>query len=102
MKTNKAINQLKNVWSKVGLDEIPAPEETRDNLNHAEDAPARKKSDRTAQLNLRIKPDEKQRIEFIAVRERVPINEVFSRMLTLYEREHGKAELAPSKQAPKK
>jgi len=97
MKAKTAINQLKNVWSKVGLDEIPAPDETRDNLKHAEEGPARKKSARTAQLNLRIKPDEKQRIEFIAVRERVPINEVFSRMLALYEREHGKAEFAPPK-----
>ena len=95
-----AINRLKSVWAKVGLDEIPAPEETRGNLDQAE--PGRKKSERTAQLNLRIRPDEKERINLIAVRERVNINEVFSRMLALYEREHGKAELAFSKHVSKK
>ena len=102
MSSKAAISKLKNVWGKVGLDDIPGPEETRDNLKHAEDAPTRKKSERTAQLNLRIKPDEKQRIELIAVRERVPINEVFSRMLMLYEREHGKGDVAESRQAAKK
>lgn len=98
--TKKAISQLKSVWGKVGLDEIPAPEETRGNLDQP--APARRKSERTAQLNLRIRPDEKERIELIAVRERVNINEVFSRMLALYEREHGKAELSASKQGTMK
>jgi hypothetical protein len=89
------MNRLKSVWGKVGLDEVPAPEETRGNLDRP--APARKKSDRTAQLNLRIKPDEKERIELLALRERVNINEVFSRMLALYEREHGKVQLSASK-----
>jgi hypothetical protein len=55
----------------------------------------REKSDRVAQLNLRIRPGEKKRINLIAVRENVTINEVFSRMLALYEREHGAAELGP-------
>lgn len=90
--TKTAIGRLKSVWGKVGLDEIPAPEETRGNLDQP--VPARRKSERTAQLNLRIRPDEKERIELLAVRERVNINEVFSRMLILYEREHGKVELA--------
>ena len=98
--TKTAITRLKSVWGKVGLDEIPAPEETRGNLNQPE--PARKKSERTAQLNLRIKPEEKDRIGLIAVRERVNINEVFSRMLALYEREHGKVELTASKQGTTK
>ena len=97
--TKTAISRLKSVWGKVGLDEIPAPDETRGNLSQPE-AP-RKKSERTAQLNLRIRPDEKERINLIAVRERVNINEVFSRMLSLYEREHGKAELASSNQLNK-
>ena len=87
-----ALNRLKSVWGKVGLDEIPAPEETRGNLDQPE--PGRKKSERTAQLNLRIRPEEKERINLIAVRDGVAINEVFTRMLELYEREHGKAELA--------
>jgi len=97
--TKTAIGRLKSVWGKVGLDEIPAPEETRGNLNHPD--PGRKKSERTAQLNLRIRPDEKERIGLIALRERVNINEVFSRMLMLYEREHGKVEMASSKQPNK-
>jgi hypothetical protein len=92
--TKAAIGKLKSVWGKVGLDEIPAPEESKGNLDHP--APARRKSERTAQLNLRITPGEKERIELLAVRERVNINEVFSRMLNLYEREHGKVELAGS------
>ena len=96
--TKTAISRLKSVWGKVGLDDIPAPEDTRDNLSQPE--PARKKSGRTAQLNLRIKPEEKQRIALIAVRERVSINEIFSRMLALYEREHGRAELAAGKKEP--
>jgi hypothetical protein len=45
---------------------------------------------------LRIRPDEKERIELLAVRERVNINELFARMLGLYEREHGKVELTAS------
>jgi hypothetical protein len=98
--TKAAIGRLKSVWSKVGLDEIPAPEETRGNLDQP--APARKKSERTAQLNLRIRPDEKERIELLAVRERVNINEVFSRMLSLYEHEHGKVELTAPKQGTRK
>jgi len=98
--TKTAISRLKSVWGKVGLDEIPAPEETRGNLSQPE--PASKKSERTAQLNLRIKPDEKERIGVIALRERVNINEVFSRMLALYEREHGKVELAALRQGTTK
>src|SRR5262245_11289340 len=95
-----AIGKLKSVWGKVGLDEIPAPNETRGNLDQP--APARKKSERTAQLNLRIKPEEKERIELMALRERVNINEVFSRMLALYEREHGTVELTGSKLGTRK
>jgi predicted HicB family RNase H-like nuclease len=98
--TKTAISRLKTVWGKVGLDEIPAAEETRGNLSQPE--PPRKKSERTAQLNLRIKPDEKERIGLMALRERVNINEVFSRMLALYEREHGKVELTASKQETRK
>jgi hypothetical protein len=94
------MTRLKSVWGKVGLDEVPAPEETRGNLDQP--APARKKSERTAQLNLRIKPDEKERIELLALRERVNINEVFSRMLGLYEREHGKVELTAAKEATRR
>jgi hypothetical protein len=97
MKSKTAISQLKNVWSKVGLDDVPTPDQVRDNLQSSGKVATRKKSDRTSQMNLRIRPEEKQRVELIAVREAVSINEVFSRMLELYEREHGRAELAPGK-----
>ena len=36
---------------------------------------------------------ERRRFELFAVREAVSASEVFSRMLTLYEREHGKLEV---------
>jgi predicted HicB family RNase H-like nuclease len=95
-----AIGRLKTVWGKVGLNDIPGPEETKGTLEQPE--PGRKKSERTAQLNLRIRPSEKELINLIAVREKVKINEVFSRMLALYEREQGKAELAASRHIIKK
>src|SRR5205085_8449003 len=93
--SKSAMSRLKSVWGKAGLDEIPAAEETRGTLEQPE--PGRKKSDRTAQLNLRIRPEEKERINLISVRERIPINEVFTRMLELYESEHGRTELAFTK-----
>ena len=43
--------------------------------------------------------DEKKRTELLAVREGVTINEIYSRMLSLFEREHGRVELAPVKDA---
>jgi hypothetical protein len=98
--TKTAISRLKTVWGKVGLDEVPAPAETKGNLDQP--APARRRSERTAQLNLRIKPDEKERIELLALRERVNINELFSRMLALYEREHGTVELSAAKGDPRR
>src|SRR5262245_36837957 len=97
MTSKTAINQLKNVWGRVGLAEIPKPEDTTDTRRLTATPATPKKSDRTAQMNLRIRPDEKHRVSVVALREGVTINEVFSRMLALYEREYGKAELAPSK-----
>lgn len=103
MSSKAAINQLKTVWSKVGLDSVPESDETRNNLQQPQaSAPRRKKSVRTAQLNLRIAPDEKRRMELISVREEVSLNEIFSRMLALYEREHGRPELAPGTKDLKK
>ncbi len=101
MTSRTAINQLKTVWSKVGLDEVPSPDETRDTLKQAQESRPRKRSQRTAQLNLRIAPDEKHRMELIALREKVSLNEMFARMLALYEREHGRPELAPAKKEGK-
>jgi hypothetical protein len=86
-----AITELRNVWGRVGLGSAPAPDETKNTLQAAG---RRTKSDRTAQLNLRIRPDEKQEIALIALTEKVTINEIFSRMLALYQREHGCVELA--------
>jgi hypothetical protein len=57
----------------------------------------RKKSERTARLDLRLTPQEKKRIELLAVVEGVSINEIFSRMMALYEREHGRVELASTR-----
>jgi len=92
MTSKTAIRHLKNVWGKVGLGEIPTPDETMDTLRLSGRRRKRVKSDRTAQMNLRIRPQEKDRMAVIALREHVSINELFSRMLNLYEREHGKAE----------
>lgn len=88
-----AITELRNVWGRVGLGNAPTPDETR---NTVELPKRRVKSDRTAQLNLRIRPAEKQQMLLMAVRESVSINEIFSRMLALYEREHGRVEISTS------
>ena len=93
MKSKTAITELKNVWGRVGLGGVPAREDTKDTLQAA-GSTKRKKSDRSAQLNLRIRPQEKQRFALIALSESVSINEIFSRMLALYEREHGCIELS--------
>jgi hypothetical protein len=91
MTTKGALKQLKSVWGKSGLEGAPGPEETVGRLE--EPRRGRKRSDRTAQLNLRIRPEEKEQITLFAVRDRVSINEVFSRVLELYAREHGSVEL---------
>jgi hypothetical protein len=86
-----AINDLRTVWGRVGLGSAPTPEETRNTVG----LPKRRvKSDRTAQLNLRIRPDEKQQMILMAVRANVSINEIFSRMLAHYQRDHGRIELS--------
>jgi hypothetical protein len=86
-----AINELRNVWGRVGLGSAPTPEETK---NTVELPKRRLKSDRTTQLYLRIRPDEKQQMVLMAVRENVSVNEMFSRMLTHYQREHGRVEIS--------
>ena len=86
-----AINDLRSVWGRVGLGSAPTPAETKDTLQVGR---RRRKSDRTAQLNLRIRPDEKQQMILMAVRENVSINEILSRMLVHYQRDHGRVELA--------
>jgi hypothetical protein len=88
-----AITELKSVWGRVALGSAPAADEAKDTLGVLG---KRAKSDRTAQLNLRIRPAEKQQIALMALRENVSINEMFSRMLLHYQREHGRVELSTS------
>lgn len=78
-----------------GIKEPPGAEQAGNNLEQPEFAPARmrKKSDRTARIEVRVSPEERCRFELVAVREGVSASEVFSRMLALYEREHGKLEV---------
>jgi hypothetical protein len=93
------MKQLKSVWGKAGLDHIHSPDETKGNMQQPElvGPRGRKKSDRTARLDLRLTADEKRCVELMAVREGVSINEIFSRMLALYEREHGRVEITSAK-----
>jgi hypothetical protein len=88
-----AINELRNVWGRVGLGSPPNAEEAK---NTVELPKRRLKSDRTTQLYLRIRPDEKQQMVLMAVRENVSINEIFSRMLVHYQHEHGRVEISTS------
>lgn len=99
MSTRRAMKQLKSVWGKAGLDHIPSPDETKGNMQQPEvvGRKTRKKSARTARLDLRLTAEEKKSIELLSVVEGVSINEIFSRMLTLYEREHGRVELSSAK-----
>jgi predicted HicB family RNase H-like nuclease len=95
MSTRGALKQLKDVWGKAGLSDAPSADEASGRLEPPRRG--RKNSNRTAQLNLRITPDEKEQMTLMAVRERVSINQVFSRMLALYQREHGRVELKAEK-----
>jgi len=90
MSNNKAMQRLKTVWGKAGLDHIPSPEDVKSTMRKPG---PRTKSARTARVHLRVTPDEKHRLELTAVREGVSLNELFARMLLLYEREHGRVEI---------
>lgn len=78
-----------------GIKEPPAREQAGHNLEQPEHAPARsrKKSERTARVEVRVTADERRRFELNAIREDVTASELFSRMLALYEREHGRFEV---------
>lgn len=103
MSTRKAMNQLRSVWGKAGLDRIPSPEETKGNIHPKLAGPqVRKKSARTARLDLRVTPEEKRRLELRAVAEGVGQNEIFSRMQALYEETHGRVELSSRKKGDAK
>jgi hypothetical protein len=92
MTTRKAMQQLKSVWGKAGLNAIPTPDEVKGNMGEpaANTARGRKKSERTARLDVRCTPDEKKRVQLIAVDEGQSVNEIFSRMLSVYERERSR------------
>jgi len=99
MSTERALKKLKSVWGKAGLDRIPSPDETKGTMTEPDAGESRKraKSTRTARLDLRLTADEKKRIELMAVGAGVSINEMFSRMLVHYERDHGRVELSSEK-----
>jgi len=90
MSTKRAMKRLETVWGKAGLDQIPSPDEIKGTMGKP--AP-RVKSGRTARVDLRVTPEEKRRFELTAVRESVSLNELFARMLILYEREYGRVEI---------
>src|ERR1700730_6695043 len=81
-----------------GIKEPPGRAQAGHNLEQPEHAPAppRKKSERTARIEVRVTPAERRCFELYAVREDVSASEVFSRMLALYEREHGRFEVRPA------
>jgi len=92
MNAVRAIDKLKSVWS--GNEEAPhsnAPTTRQTTVGSA--VGERRSTPRPARLDLRITHAEKQRVELLALREGVAINHVFTRMLDLYEREHGRVEL---------
>ena len=97
MSNNRAIQRLKNVWGKAGLDHIPSPDEVKGTMQKPG---ARTKSPRTARIDLRVTPEEKRRLELTAVRDGISFNELFARMLALYEREHGRVELTSATRSP--
>ena len=78
-----------------GIKQPPDVSKAGENLDQPEFWPvrSRKKSDRTARIEVRVSPDERRRFELFAVREGITASEVFSRMLALFEREHGKLEV---------
>jgi len=92
-----ALKQLQSVWSRGGQEHAPLPEETKGNVQRTRKESLRSPKHGGVQVNLRITRDEKKRLEMIALREDVSLNEIFSRMLTLYEETHGRVELTPAK-----
>jgi hypothetical protein len=95
MSSDRALKHLKKVWGRSGIDHLPAHDETKGVIVPN----PRKRSARTARLDLRITPDEKKRTELIAVMQETSINEIYSRMLDLYEQHHGRIEMPTPKEA---
>ena len=94
-----ALKQLKSVWGRAGQD-APAADEIKGNVGVRKESP-RSPRYGGVQVSLRITKDEKRRFGLIAMREGASLNEVFSRMLALYEREHGRVELTTMKDRDK-
>ena len=78
-----------------GTKQPPDIAQAGNNIDQPEHATVRtrKKSERTARLEVRVAPEERRRVELYAARDGVSVSEVFSRMLTFYEREHGRIEV---------
>jgi len=95
-----ALGQLKSVWGRAGLKDAPRPDEVKGNVGVRKESP-RSPRYGGVQVSLRITKDEKRRLGLIAMREGASLNEVFSRMLALYEREHGRVELTTMKDGDK-
>lgn len=93
---SKALKELKRVWSKAGIDYLPSRDDAKGTMG--ETTNRRAKSTRTARLDLRLTPEEKRKMELLAVIDGVSINEVFTRMLALYEERHGRVELPRNKE----
>lgn len=89
MSSERALDRLKRVWGKAGIDRLPTPEETKGVIVPK----GRRKSGRTARLDLRLTPDEKRRTELHAVVQNVTINEFYTRLLDFYEQHHGRVEV---------
>lgn len=89
--SSKALKELKRVWSKAGIDYLPTIDDTKGAMSDR--AGRRPKNARTARLDLRLTPDEKRKLELIAVINGLSINEIFTRMLDLYEGHHGRVEI---------
>jgi hypothetical protein len=68
----------------------PAPTETKSTLDRAEPARGFAGDDELAQLNFKIPQGMKKRIKQLAVRDSITLQVMLTRMLELYEKEHGK------------
>lgn len=92
-----ALKTLRSVWSQGGLEQAPPPEETKNNVQRTRKVSKRSPKHGGVQVNLWVERGEKKRLEMIALREDISLNELFGRMLVLYEETHGRVELVSPK-----
>ena len=93
MSSRGAIKHIRSIWGKAGVS-APQPEETKGTVERKRKQSARSPRYGGVQVSLRITREEKRRFELIALREDMPLSEIFSRMLALYEETHGRVELS--------